>query len=178
MRKIEYPIGKFGDIRDFVSKTVFDSFKADARWFVSDNIVKVYDFLHQFFNDYYKELDSNVDYVLIKVNDWYYGGSFNNRGLRTYDYIASQLAQGVKTAKLSQHIGGSTNAIDFNVILYFKGGKTLAVNSSTIYDLILKYEKEFIAAGLTTLEDKTIATTWTHADCRYTGSPNIFIVKP
>jgi len=166
------------DVRKFVSKEVYSVYGAASNQFVSDNIIKLYSFIDSWFTTHFKELDSNVEFVEILINNWHTGGNFNNRGLRTVDYINSQIAKGIKTAKLSQHIGGSTNAIDFNVVLHFKGGKTLVVNSDTIHDLITKNQKVFMDAGLTTLEDKTITQGWTHADCRNTGLTTIHIVKP
>lgn len=166
------------DIRKFVPKEVFAIFGEASAQFVSDNVIKMYEFIDVFFTNHFKDLDSNVEVVEILINNWHQNGSFNNRGLRTFDYIKSQLDKGIKTAKLSQHVGGSTNAIDFNVVLHFKGAKTLCINSDTIHDLITKNEKVFLEAGLTTLEDKAITQGWTHADCRFTGKSNIHIVKP
>ncbi len=171
-------ISKNLDVRQVVSKEVYAQYGEKSAQFVSDNIVRLYEFIFMFFNDYYKKADSNVERVEIMINNWATGGTFNNRGLRTFDYIKGQLDKGIKTAKLSQHIGGSTNAIDFNVVLHFKGGKLLIINSNEVYDIILKHEKEFIAGGLTTLENKTMTQGWTHADCRFTGLQTIYIVNP
>ncbi len=170
-------IGNF-DVREFVSKEVFDQF-GDKSWqFVSDNIVKVANFTYNFFNTYYKAKDLTIEKVSVMCNNWHYGGQFNNRGLRTVKYINDQVAKGIKTAMLSQHVGGSTNAWDFNIVITYKGGRTLTVNSNEIYDIIVAHEKEFIAAGLTTLENKTMTQGWTHGDCRYTGLDKLNIVNP
>lgn len=173
------------DIRKFVPKEVHVVYGDNSKWFVSDNIIKIYSFLDQWFTTHFKELDSNVEKVEVVVNNWYdqnlikiLGQTFNWRGLRTYAYIDGLVEANKPVAKLSQHIGGATNAIDFNVILYFKGGKTLLVNSNTIHDLITKNQVVFLAVGLTTLEDKAMTQGWTHGDGRYTGLTTIFIVKP
>lgn len=166
------------DVREFVPKQVYDIFGDKSGQFVSDNVVKMMEGIYTFFDRYYKEKDSNVERIGVMINNWHVCGSFNWRGLRTVDYINEQLAKGIKTAKLSQHIGGSTNASDFNIILYFKGGKSLTINSNEIYDIILKNERYFMVTGMTTLENKTMTQGWTHADCRYTGLKNIYIVNP
>ena len=171
-------ISEHFDVRELVPKEVFDVWGYKSAQFVSDNIVNILEFTHGFFEQHFKAEDSNVDSVSIMINNWHTGGTFNWRGLRTVDYINSQIAKGIKTAKLSQHVGGSTNASDINVVLKFKGGKTLIVNSDIIYDLILKNEAAFMTAGLTTLENKSMTKGWTHIDCRYTGLKNIYIVNP
>lgn len=169
------------DVRTFVSKEVFEQYGEKAWQFVSDNIVKLYKFTDQFFNDFYKSKDLTIEKVVIVVNDYHtkmLGGTFNNRGLRTVKYINDQLAKGVKTAMLSQHVGGSTNAKDINVVIFYKGGRTRVVPSNEVYDTILANEKVFMEAGLTTLENKTMTNGWTHMDCRFTGLDKLYIVNP
>lgn len=171
------PTEKF-DVRQFVPKTVYDKYGQNSWWFISDNIVKLADFTESFFETYFKGIDLTIEDVKILINDYHVGGKFENRGLRTVDYINSQLAKGVKTAKLSQHVGGSTNAIDFNIVLVYKGGRQRVLNSDEVWDIIFKNQEVFMAAGLTTLEDKSITKGWTHADCRFTGLDKLLIVKP
>lgn len=167
------------DVREFVSKSVHDAYGENSKWFVSDNIVKLSESIYSFFNTHYKEKNKKVIKVSIQINDWHYGGKYQNRGLRTIDYINEQIAKGVKTAKLSQHVGGSTNAIDFNVILTMQDGNKILVDSNEVRKIILDNELWFMEnAGLTTLEDGVFAPTWCHADCRYTGLNKILIIKP
>jgi len=169
---------KHFDVREFVPKDVYDRFGEQSWQFVSDNIVKLFDFVYDFFTDYYKAKDLTVDHVSVLINNWHLGGQFEHRGLRTVGYINSQVAQGIKTAMLSQHVGGSTNASDFNIIIAYKSGRRLTVNSDEVWNVIFEHQKEFMAAGLTTLEDKSITKGWTHADCRFTGTDSLYIVKP
>jgi len=173
------------DVRKFVPKEVFVQFGEKSSQFVSDNIIKIYTGIDAWFTTHFKDLDSNVEKVEVVVNNWYSpelikicGQTFNWRGLRTYKYIDGLVEAGKSVATLSQHIGGSTNAIDINVILYFKGGKTLIINSDTIHDLITKNQKAFMDMGVTTLEDKAMTKGWTHIDSRYVGQTTIYIVKP
>jgi hypothetical protein len=164
------------DIRLFVPKNIFSKFGQQSRQFVSASIVKLYAFTLSFFDAYYKKTDATIERVDVIVNNYHLGGKFENRGLRTVEYINAQVAKGVKTAMLSQHIGGSTNAMDLNVVIHYKGGRTRIVSSDEVYDVILKNEKAFMDAGLTTLENKIMTKGWTHADCRFTGLDKLFIV--
>ena len=179
-------MSKYYPVQSFVPKEVYALYGAKSWQFVSDSIVKAFDFVHEFFDRYFKDLDSNVEKVTIVINNYHdaelikiLGQTFNWRGLRTVGYIVDMIAAKKPVAKMSQHIGGATNAGDFNVILHFKGGKTLVKNSGEIHDIIVKHQAEFVAAGLTTLEDKAATTGWVHGDCRHTGSVNeLLIVKP
>lgn len=171
-------ITKHFDVREFVPKDVYDRFGQQSWQFVSDAIVKMTNFAYDFFTNYYKQKDLTVDHISILINNWHLGGTFENRGLRTIGYINSQVAKGIKTAMLSQHVGGSTNAVDLNIIITYKGGRKLTVNSDEIWSVIFEHQKEFIAAGLTTLEDKSMTKGWTHCDCRHTGLDTLYIVKP
>lgn len=68
---------------------------------------------------------------------------------------------------LSQHKFG--NAFDCHI----KG-----LSADGVRQEIMDNEKEFMDAGLTTLESGAYAPTWVHSDCRDTGLDHIFIVKP
>ena len=173
------------DVRTFVSSTVYKQFGEKSKQFVSDNIMKLHGFMENFFSFYYKEEDATIERVEVVVNTWHdpvlikaTGNKFENRGLRTVTYINAQVAKGVKTAMLSQHVGGSTNAEDFNIVIFYKGGRTRVVPSDEVHDIITANSAVFMAAGLTTLEDKAMTKGWTHADCRFTGLNEIYIVKP
>lgn len=97
--------------------------------------------------------------VPVTVNNWHTGGQFSERGFRLPNTSIG--------AKLSQHKFG--RACDFNV----KGMTPDEVRAD-----ILNHQDEFIAAGLTTIEAGEYAPTWVHADCRFTRSDEILIVKP
>jgi len=87
------------------------------------------------------------------------GAGNNYRGFRPPDCTVG--------GKLSQHRFG--RAIDINVS---------GLSSDAVFDEILKNERAFMKAGLTTLEDKADTPTWTHMDIRETGMKTIKIVKP
>lgn len=173
------------DVREFVPQEVYKQFGEKSWWFVSDNIVKAHTFLHVFFNEYYKAKDATIEKVVIVCNNYHSeelikacGTTFSNRGLRTVRYINDQVAKGVKTATLSQHVGGSTNAEDVNVVIFYKSGRVMVVSSDFIHDVIMANQVKFMEAGITTLESKRITKGWTHLDCRFTGLDHLFIVEP
>jgi hypothetical protein len=173
------------DVRTFVSPEVYKVWGEKSWQFVSDNIMKLHSFMENFFSFHYKDKDATIDRVVVVCNNWFdpvlikaCGTTFQNRGLRTVAYINAQVAKGVKTAMLSQHVGGSTNAEDFNIVIFYKDGRTRVIPSDQVYDIIIANQGVFMAAGLTTLENKTMTKGWTHGDCRYTGLKTIYIVNP
>lgn len=164
------------DIREFVPKEVYNIYGEKSSQFVNRILIFATQQVYNYFNTYcFKKYAAEE--VKIVINDWHEGGKFNWRGLRTWEYINQQKKAGVKIAEMSQHIGGSANAVDYN-IWYKKNGKWMCLNDDEVFDEIIKNEKLFLSFGITTLEDKTITTGWTHMDCRYTGLDKIFIVKP
>lgn len=171
-------ISEHFDVRDFVPKEVYSVYGENSKWFVSHSVVNMAEFIYQFFDKHLKEKDPNIKSIQVLINNWASGGTFNNRGLRTIDYINDQISKGVKTAHLSQHIGGATNAVDFNIIITYMDGKTITMKSNDVRGIILENEKVFLENGLTTLEDEHFAPGWCHADCRWTGLDHILIVKP
>lgn len=166
------------NVKRFVPKEVYAQYGEKSCWFVSDNIVKFVDGAEKLYMELLRAEYPDIVSAELVINNWHEGGEFNNRGLRTFDYISAQIHKGIPTAKLSQHIGGSTNAIDYNVRVTLKNGSKFFLNSDRAHDLVTKNEKAFMALGLTTLEDKAITKGWTHGDCRYTGLTTLLIVKP
>jgi hypothetical protein len=166
------------DFRRFVPKEVFNKYGDKSCWFVSDNIIKFVIGAEKLYCELLKSEYPDIESVDLVVNNWHEGGQFNNRGLRTFEYIKSQIDKGIATAKLSQHVGGSTNACDYNVRVRLKSGKVFFIDSNKAHDLVTKNEKAFMDLGITTLEDKSITKGWTHADCRYTGLDKLLIVLP
>lgn len=93
------------------------------------------------------------------VNTWHTGGQFENRGFR--------LPGSTTGALLSQHKFG--RAFDWNVA---------GMTPDEIRADILANQEEWMANGLTTIEDGKYAPTWVHGDSRWTGLDAILIVKP
>ena len=90
------------------------------------------------------------------INDWVRGGNYSLSGLRPF---LSEIG-----APLSQHKYG--RAID---------PKVLGIDALEVQLEIRRNWKFYQGAGLTTIEDST--PTWTHMDCRNTGSPSLFIIQ-
>lgn len=95
----------------------------------------------------------------ITINNWHTGGTFNFRCLRT-----PSCTEG---AAYSQH--RFMNGFDFNVA---------GMTSDEVYDHILANQDEFMKAGMTTMENKSMTKGWTHIDFRWTGLNKILIVNP
>ncbi len=86
----------------------------------------------------------------VYINNWAYGnGNFHQRCYREINGVG---------AKYSRHKYGM--AVDFNV---------RNQPSDRVYRTVLDHQDDFLAAGFTTMEDKSIARTWTHLDIRETG---------
>lgn len=68
---------------EFVSKTVYDRYGSNSKWFIDPDIV----FIAEFYRGWFK--------APVRVNDWHWGGRFHERGYRTPDSKTG--------ARLSQH---------------------------------------------------------------------------
>ena len=96
----------------------------------------------------------------IKVNNWWDGGSLDERGLREFKTITG--------AKYSQHKFG--RAVDSNAT---------GLTTKEYFDLVMSHEKYLVDNQLiTTIENIASTPTWLHCDCRYTGLDHILIVNP
>ncbi len=107
--------------------------------------------LAQFYRDWFE--------APLYINNWFWGGPRQNRGFRTPNTRVGAL--------YSQHKLGA--AFDCNV----KG-----MSPDDVRQEILDNSAEFMAAGLTTLEDPAFAPTWIHSDIRRTEMDEILIVRP
>ena len=96
-----------------------------------------------------------------------WGGRFTESGFR---YPDSETG-----SRLSFHRGGLCSAADMKC--RFKKTKEW-IPADDIRQIILSNENKFLQIGLTALEDKEYAPTWTHIDCRLTGLDQILIVRP
>lgn len=90
------------------------------------------------------------------INDWTSKGNYSLSGLRPF---SSRVG-----APLSQHKYG--RAID---------PKVIGIDALDVQLDILGNWQYYQEAGLTTIEDST--PTWTHMDCRNTGSDSLFIIQ-
>lgn len=147
------------DVREFVPRHIWDQFKEKSTWFVNPKIVRIAEFYKSFFTTYYKNKLGNdkVRAVGISVNTWHIGGDKEWRGLRT-----AKCTQG---ADNSQH--RYMNAFDCEIFIVSPDGKRVEVDYKEIHEVIQKNETEFLANGVTTIEDVAIASGWLHTDCRW-----------
>lgn len=158
------------DIREFVPKSTFQKWGANATWFVNPKIISIAEFYKEFFSNYYKtKHPGKVSHVAIVVNNWHTGGPHQYRGYRPPDYTEG--------AKESQHRG--YNAFDCDIIIVNLDGTRIEVDYIEVHKIIKENESLFLSKGVTTLEDVSIAATWLHTDSRYIlNQKNILIVKP
>lgn len=93
----------------------------------------------------------------VTINNWHVGGVFKESGLRNPN---------TKTgAKLSQHKLG--NAIDC---------KASGFTGVEWYEFVKENAKELYNLGARRIEDKNLATTWLHIDCKEHGKKCIQVI--
>lgn len=107
--------------------------------------------LAQFYRNYFKKP--------VVINNWANGGQYKESGHRRPESETG--------AELSQHKRGS--AFDCRIV---------GMHPDEVRTEILKNEKTFMEAGLTTLEHGDYAPTWVHSDRRWTNMDKILIVRP
>lgn len=164
-------ISKNFDVREFVPKHLWDKWGTRCTWFVNPKIVHIAEFYKTFFLAYYKKKlgNDNVLNVLIQVNTWHTGGSQEWRGLRT-----AKCTEGTEDS-LHRYM----SAFDCDIIIVMKDGSKVEADYKEIHKVIKENETEFLANGVSAVEDVAIAGTWLHTDCRWIPEQkNILIVKP
>jgi len=143
------------DIREFVPRSIWDRFRRFSTWFIDEKTVEVAEFYKEFFTKYFRnQRGSDLKVVVIKVNDWLWGGGKQYSGFRPPDCKVG--------ASLSQHRFKS--AFDCEIILVFQDGTREEVDYKEIHKIIREYESTFLDAGVTRIEDVKIATGWLHTD--------------
>lgn len=147
------------DVREFIPKSIWDQFKEKSTWYVNEKCVKLAEFYKSFFTTYYKNKLGNdkVKNVIITINNWHIGGGKQWSGIRTPDFTDG--------AKLSQHRFKS--AFDCEITIVFADDKRQEVDYKEIHKAIQDNETEFLANGLTCVEDVLDATGWLHSDVRW-----------
>lgn len=131
--------------QEFVPKAIYDKFGENSNWFIDPRIRKLANFVRTFFNK------------PVTINNWSFGGTFEQRGFRTDDSVG---------AEMSQHRYG--RAIDINI---------KDMSPQEVFLTIMANEKLFIENGLTCMEDIKDTPSWNHLDIRFTGLDKILIVR-
>ena len=143
-------IRKNFDVREFVPRHIWQQYGQKSRWFLDPRMLD----LAQFYRDYFG--------APVHVNTWATGWLDSAWELRGFRPPRTDTG-----AEYSQHKFG--RAFDCNV----KG-----IRPDEVRRHILEDQETFMEAGLTTLEDGSIADTWIHSDVRTTSSTDILIVTP
>lgn len=147
-------------LQEFIPKTMYGLYGDKSIWFINPKLPVIAQLLK---DTLCEEYETNV---LVNINTWNSQGSRQYSGRRPYN-IDSEIGG----ARESQHKMG--NAID---VQCFINGKQIP--SKDIHAIILKNEKQFMEAGLTTLENVAYTKTWNHLDCRWTNLNKLLIVNP
>ena len=138
----------------------------DHRKFINPRLVHIAEFYKKFFREYFRSMDPNVIDVLIIINK----RGVSGRGLRGPDYKG-------KGAKYSQH--KFLQAFDCDIVIVYENGDMQEADYEMIHQIIMTFEEEFMAEGVTTLEDPEYATTWLHTSIEWVpDQKHIQIVKP
>lgn len=159
------------DIREFVPKRIYDKFGASSTWFINPKTVKIAEFYKSFFTTYFKKKYGNdkVKEVLIVMNNWHTGG--------TKQFSVLRLKECAEFKELSQH--SFINGFDCEIIIVFSDGTKKEVDYNEIHNVIHANEAEFMANGVTCIEDVSIASGWLHTDFRWIpNQTKILVVKP
>lgn len=157
--------------QEFVPKHIWDQFGERSTWFINEKAVRIAEFYKSFFTSYFKKKLGNdkVKTVLVVINNWNTGGPKQWSGLRT--------AKCTEGAENSQH--RYMNAFDSELIILMTDGTKQEVDYVEIHKIIQEHEAEFLANGVTCLEDVSIASGWLHTDFRWIPiQTKILIVKP
>lgn len=137
---------KYFKIQELVSRNVYEKYGEKSWEFIDYRLIKVLDSLREHFNK------------PIIINDWYFGGNLQQRGLRAnYD----EMVRNKKDYYISQHCLGK--AADLNV----KG-----MTAQDVYEEILKNKDKFYL--ISRIENIKDTPTWVHVDVANVDKFKIF----
>lgn len=148
------------DIREFVPKSVYDEFGAAfCLRFVNPIMLHFATWL---------KIELGKKYgveIAVRINDWHYGGTFNNRAFRP---PTSTVGKWTSAHRLAMGIDMDFKRKDTGAYIPIKD----------VFDFVMSKESEVLAMGVTRLEDYRDTATWLHADCLYTAKGTIQVVRP
>lgn len=137
---------KYFKIQELVSEAVYKKYGEKSWEFIDTRLIKVLDLLREHFNS------------PITVNDWYFGGKLQQRGLRANK---DEIVKNKSDYYISQHCLGK--AADFNV----KG-----MTAKEVFEEILKNKDKFYL--ISRIENIKDTPTWTHVDVANVDEFKIF----
>lgn len=151
----EFPIhgSPYFDLREFVDRRTFELLGKKAAWCVDPKIVAVCDLLREKVG------------MPVKINTWHYA----KKGQKSYVDSGFRARWSTVGAVFSQHRMGRAADVKID-----------GMTPTQAQILILANKAEFIAAGITAMEDVKYTPTWNHLDCRprLEGQDEILIVRP
>jgi len=138
---IRYPLhsSKYFDVREWVDQRTWNSLGVKAAWMIDPRIVRVADLLREKLG------------APIQVNNWHY----RREGQPLFDSSGFRSIWDQTGGKLSQHRAG--RAVDM---------RSAGITPMALHNIIMAHKAEFLAAGLTTMEDVKFTPSWLHCDCR------------
>ena len=141
---------KYFKIQELVSRKVYEKYGNSAWGFIDERLIITIDSLREFFGE------------PITVNNWLWGGSLQQRGLRANcdDIVKENTIN--DTLYVSQHTLG--RAVDFNIKDY---------SVKEVYDTILNNKEKF--PYIKRIENINSTPTWVHIDLSNTGKEDIVI---
>lgn len=171
------------DVRELVTPTMYEIWGAQCIRFLQEAGVRWLQFSRDWFgaphyvNNWHKTQPGHRAYTLRGVRP-YHTGFFTMlttvHGTDVKDTVKDLLQDfGIDTDTFQT---GSWDSIHKNGGAYDYTVKDLTANE--VREEIHNNEQQFMNAGLTTLEHREFAPTWTHGDNRPTGLNKILIVKP
>jgi len=117
--------------------------------YINPRLVDAAEFIRSFLNTFYKNNDRQILSVSMTGNK----AGVSTRGLRSFWDVTS-------SSWLSDH--RYLNAFDCDVVIKYRNGSKKEADYREIQRIILDNEQEFMAAGISMIEDVTIANTWLH----------------
>lgn len=162
------------DIRELVPPETYNKWGGKSTWFVPQKVIDILELLHEKIEEEFN-LPSNEVYVV--VNNWHFARSghiYKYSGYRPQTAYINDTILKRNPRSESFHRQGAADVKCYILI----EGKRKKLTTAKVHGIINKYSAEFMAAGLTTLENQTATRSWTHFDCRNTGSDSILIVNP
>lgn len=149
------------DIREYVPKSVYDEFGEKSIRFIDERLVIADAKLKELLSDHYGEE------VTVTVNNWHYGGTFDDRAFRPPTSTVGKWT--------SDHRDGRASDKSFKIK---STGASIPIKD--VYEFVMKNEEFWYSLGIRIIENIKYTQTWFHWSLRWTTLPygKIQIVDP